>query len=361
MRSLLLNLALLLVPVCTASAATNEAQVSLHSLSLRFQPATAKLFGQEYAIEITTAGAQELANGELAPNVAGSSTHMCYYKLYMPDWPEPALGVLYLDTPDFVDANTNGLDDFFEVAQAIPAAKTSGTSEDILGQSTVTTTWSRDSGSSAGTCILNIENYALVFTHRFELLEYDGTLRYVALSSNVTAFVDLVQSDATTNILMGPVALSIVNSNKLSLGSGSWTNAAGEKLSYASSDEIVRAGTRYVGLISFDDFDLSTPTIDYALWVILVADQNDADGDGIPDLSDPAPPRPPLLALRQDANGLWLSVSGEVGRRYGLEQAVTLTQPQWTEFTSLTLTNDPQVVPVPLPAEATRFWRARTP
>jgi hypothetical protein len=359
-RNLFSNLTLSLVFVCATSAATNQARVSLHCLSLRFQPATAELLGQTYTLEFTTANEQDPANGELTPYFTDSSTHACLYKLYTPDSPdEPTSGELYLNIPDFVDANANGLNDFFEVSQAVSSTRTSGTTVDVLGQSALQTTWARAASSSKGTCILNLENYGLVFTHTFELLEYDGQLNYTVTSTNVAGFVDLAQTNATTNTLNGPLAFTVVNTNRVDLKAGSWTNAAKETLTYNQSENYVRNGNQYSGFLDFADFDLLTSAVDYEQWFVLITDPNDADSNGIPDLSDTAPTRPPSLSLRQDTNGLWLSVSGDVGRAYEVEQTVTLIQPQWTNVAAITLTNDPQVMKLSLPAEATQFWRAR--
>ena len=358
-RYLLASMTLALAGACAVGAATNRATVSLHCLSLRFQPATAKFFGQTYTLEFTTANDQDPANGELTPNGTGSSSHACFYKLYLPDWPDPTIGTFYLNIPDPVDANGDGFNDFFEVSQAVPAAKTSGTSEDILGQGTVETTWTRPASSGEGTCVVNLQEYGLVFTHQFELFEYDGKLNYTLSGTNVAGLVDLVQTNATTNTLKGPAAFTVVNTNQVELQIGGWTNAANETLTYDVVESYGRQDNLYYGFVDFTDFDPSTPTADYRTWVMLITDPTDANGNGIPDLSDTAPMRAPALSLRPATNELWLSLSGDIGRAYDIEATVTLTSPQWNKVTSITLTNDPQVVKLSWPTDPTRFWRGR--
>jgi len=174
-RNLVCGLALGCAGVSAAAAATSQAQVSMHCLSLRFEPATAELLGQTYGLEFTTADPQDPANGELTPNGAGSSSHACYYKLYPPDSPDPVLGTFYLNIPDPVDANGDGLADFLEASQAVASTRTSGASEDLLGQHAVQTTWARDAGSSEGMCRLDWLDYGLVFTHRFSALSISRT------------------------------------------------------------------------------------------------------------------------------------------------------------------------------------------
>jgi len=120
--------------------------------------------------------------------------------------------------------------------------------------------------------------------------------------------------------------------------------------------------TNYYGFVEFTDGDPNTGGYDYPLWQLSIDDLNDSDHDGIPDFSDdPAtvvPPRRPRLALARGETNLLLTISGDVGRLHRILEATNLAAGNWLTNLSLTLTNDPQTVFLPLPTSGVRFWHA---
>jgi hypothetical protein len=94
-----------------------------------------------------------------------------------------------------------------------------------------------------------------------------------------------------------------------------------------------------------------------------IVDTNDANANGIPDFSDePAsvtPPRRPGLSLTHAQTHLVLRVSGDVGRTHLVQEAASLNATTWSTVQSLTLTNDPQFLTLPLPAASPTFWRVK--
>lgn len=52
--------------------------------------------------------------------------------------------------------------------------------------------------------------------------------------------------------------------------------------------------------------------------------------------------------------------NGEVGRTNQVQVAQDLAAPNWQPTVTIRLTNDPQVVSLPLPADGPRFWRVLT-
>ena len=95
--------------------------------------------------------------------------------------------------------------------------------------------------------------------------------------------------------------------------------------------------------------------------MFFIDDQNDANANGIPDFSDdPAvvtPPRAPQLVLTLGASNLWLAVSRDMGHTNLIQEIASLKATNWQTTLSFMLTNDPQVISLPLPAATTRFWR----
>lgn len=355
-------LSLMVMPLISVGA--TNAQVNLYCLSLRFQPATIRILSQNYSLELTTGDPNSAeANGELAPLLnGGPSDHGCFYRLFIPSLVEPITGSFFVNVPPFYDNNTNGFHDFYEVSQAVGATTTMGTFDDGLGGvGIVTATWNRAANSKNGTCRLRLRSdfLDLTFNHTFEVLQFTGTLDYSVAGTNITGSVSLAQTMNSSNTLAGAAAFTRVDTNRLSLLAGSWTNAARQAIAYESSEKLDREDTRYFDFFFFADGELSTDYRDYVAWTIFISDPNDANNNGIPDLSDVAAPRWPLLMLSQANNQLLLSINGEIGRTHEVQQVSSLSQSNWTTTLSLTLTNSPQTVPLAAPTTGMTFWRVK--
>ena len=279
-------------------------------------------------------------------------------------------GTIYVDLPLGVDAN-NGFDDFFEVSQGVGSSVTSGSYNTAISSGTVTATWSRSGGSKDGACMLDLydDTYGDLGTYAcpFTLIEYTGPLTYTPGSNTVSAAVSLTQTGNPANSLQGPMVFvksSTDRFNTLTNQPGVWTNAALQTLSFDSEifpRSIPTWPTNYAGFVFFADGDPTTAGPDYQLWVLSIDDTNDSNGNGIPDFSDdPAslgPPLPPVLSLALGPTNLLLTISGSVGHTNQIQEIGSLTSTNWQATMSFVLTNDPQVVSLPLPADGSAFWR----
>jgi len=56
---------------------------------------------------------------------------------------------------------------------------------------------------------------------------------------------------------------------------------------------------------------------------------------------------------------LLLTVRGDVGHVHKIQSISAATSTDWQPVLSVTLTNDPQIVSLPLPANGIQFWRAQ--
>jgi hypothetical protein len=356
-----------LVLLSTASYGAETARARIYCVSLRVQEAVDTY--DFFALDLTalTSG----INDELAPDFFNSGyTHSAYLVLTDTTVGDQVPGAMALNVPN-THANGNRFRDFFEVSQAVNGVVTSGSYNfPGLASGMVQATWNRPAGSKGGTCTLVFKSLAYgsddTFSCSFELIEYTGQLVYMPGSNTVSATVNLTQTGNPANTFQGPIAFDRSTAdrfNTLTNQPGTWTNAAQQTLAFAR--EIFSRNpawpTNYAGYVYFSDGDPSTAAPDYQLWVLSIDDTNDANANGIPDFSDdPAvalPPRAPRLSLAPGATNFWLTISGDVGHTNDIQAMDSLTTTNWQTTLTLTVTNDPQTVLLPLPTNQTKFWR----
>ena len=356
----------LLYPITNHGAET--AQVRLYCMSLRFQQGT--ISGG--TLNISTIGGTSY-NGELMPTFMSDASGNPWGSGLALVWSGYADGgSIYVNLPLGVDANNNGYDDFFEVAQGVNNAVSSGTyATGTYFSGTVTATWNRAAGSAGGTCMLhlydNLWGNLGYFTCPFTLLEYTGPLSYTPGSNTVSSAVNLTQTGNPANTLKGPIVFTKSSTdpfNTLTNQPGVWTNASSQTLSFDS--EIFTRGiptwpTNYEGYVFFADGNPSTASPDYQLWVLSINDTNDANANGIPDFSDNptsiAPPHAPRLSLTLGSTNLLLMISGDTGHTNQIQQVSPLTSTNWQTTQTFVLTNSPQTISLPRPAGSPQFWR----
>jgi hypothetical protein len=354
--------------------AAETAQARMYCLSLQFQEATAisSYDGFAWNLDLTTLSSG--LNGELAPYFLTTNyTHSAYVQLYSELYDMTDPGAIGLDVPD-AGTNSEGFPDFFDVAQGVTNLTTDGvlqTQSFYPNATALQAAWNRAAGSSTGTCSFQVYDPdntfdSLQFTFPFTLLQYAGPLSYTPGSNSVSAAVNLTQTGNPANTLQGPIVFvksSTDRFNTLTNQPGVWTNAALQPVAFTNNLLLrdVTLRTNYYGYFEFTDGDPNPGEPGYSVWVLSIDDTNDANGNGIPDFSDdPAavsPPRPPLLALAPGPTNLLLSISGDVGHTNQIQELDSLTSTNWQTTLSLLLTNDPQVVSLPLPSGPTAFWR----
>jgi hypothetical protein len=339
--------------------------------SLRFFPATSS----QQTLSFTTDTTFNQINNELAPTPNPNlPDHGSLFKLDDPTTASSVTGQIFFDTPAFVDANNDGFDDFFQVGQSVPSTQSQGVFKTPVDQGTVTANWGRNAGSSMGTCTIQMTGQSFgqmpAFTFTFELLTYSGTLTYTAKTNGINSFLSVTNVETSTNYLRGP--LSFVRGtgtnrfDNLTLLPGSLTNSSGQTLSYQVEDigrDTARL-TNYFGFFDFNAFDLSSNTPDYTDWIFSIDDTNDANGNGIPDFSDDpsaSTVTSPSLSLANSNHQLVLNVTATVGQSYTLQETTSLARTNWQNTASITITNNPQAVLLPIPGSATAFWRLRAP
>lgn len=312
-------------------------------------------------------------NGELAPDFLDSGySHSTYLSLVDELMGETLSGVMALDVPTGGDANGDGFPDFFQVNRGVTNLPSAGSYELALyGSGRVTANWNRPAGSKDGTCVLSMKLMPfrpVAFTFPFEVLEYKGALAYSSSITNVSGSVQFIQTGNSASWFGGTVQFlksSAERFNQLTLQPGAWTNELSAPVHFVSHvfSRDARWPTNYCGYLEFTDTNYPNSFYPYALWLLSVDDQNDANRNGIPDFSDDpvagASPRQPRVELSTRATNLVITLHGDVGRVHELQTLSDLSCANWQSAARLTLTNDPQLVTFPWPADKTAFWRVK--
>lgn len=347
------------------------AQVELSNNSIRMSPGDCSCgFGLTWTMYFSSTYTENpvLANGEIAPlPQPAARTHWSYLVLEDPSTVASAAPAEF-DLPLNVDANNNATPDFFEAAQEVSAGST-GTYPmswpPYSGQ--LTFQWSRAAGSRHGSCRLYMNDPVLgqmgPYQHTFELISYAGELAYIRGSNNVIGTIHITKSGEPAQVLEGPISFSrswvtaeTNRFNLLTFSAGDWTNQT-EVFAFGEG-QLVRDLT-HPGIYRTLLQNAGGP---YSSWRLSITDTNDANGNGIPDLSDDLnvpPPRRPVLSLTRTPVHLVLNVSGDVGRTHFIQEAATANSTNWTTVHSLSLTNDPQVLILSLPSKSPAFWRVQ--
>lgn len=369
---------LLLLPllflVLAAHAATNTAQLSFHCQSVRLQPASAKQLGQTYTVSFTTVDGEP--NGELGidddPNAPTFLSTVIL--LEHPILQDTIISKLFLDVPEIGDADLNRVSDFFQVSQAVENEKTLGAFEDeTFGLVTVEATWNRAAGSTAGTCRMVMEGDIVnaEFAVPFEILQYVGPIAYTP-ATNVVVQVNL-QRQGAPGTLSGLWHLSPIGPGELTFPGDEWRDEAGNVFGFIPAGELEAYLTHvtrqfYNGLAgTFDGMPATPVSEEYIVWEFNVFDDNDADDDRVPDLSDPPGggggiiPVDAVLSARVEEGFLKLSITARKGQSVIIERKPTLANAEWTEVETITLTADAQVKDLPLSGDDSDFYRVRTP
>lgn len=364
-------LLLALSPWLAATGATNVAQVRLFSLSVRVEPGTASPLGLTYTLEFGSADPRT-PNHEFFSTFEDDLTHGTYLRLDGPEFPEPLLGELVVPAPEHLDGNGNGIPDFYEVSEAIDAW--SGTAywatEVAWGEGTIT--WQRAAGDYHGVVRLRLESdeFGVLpeFTHRFEIIEYSGTLTYQPSPDPVFGDLMLRRVGREDLFLAGPMTLTREPTNRLhhfAIGESTLTNHLGQliEISLGDVESDPDYSMDYFGALAFWDGDPDTPEPDFEIYFIGIDDPNDANGNGIPDLTDDTdpPPAPPELEIDRHADGFLLTVRGQIGVTYVLQRASGLDPDLWIEDRLITLASEREEFVLPVPAATARFWRLRWP
>ncbi len=331
----------------------------------------------EFTTDINDVGEFRSNNGEWFP-YNGTLGYTSTIRLRSVELGLEWIGVIEVDIPKAGDLNLNFITDFLEADQAV-SATTEGSVDLGLGPKPVVAQWSRRAGFAEGTLTLRIPSpfeagTKLEFRHPFEVLHYRGSLAYTPASVGTTRVEAQVQLQRVggQGHFAGPMPLLIRDARTLERVNTHWISAGAVDFEVLGSKEVEgvelfldRIANRpwYAGSLFLLDGQPATPfQEEFDAWDVFVVDTNDANANGIPDLSDPQSvvPTAPTVSLSGSPGALRLTVTGEAGRAVRVEWSPSLSSPTWNLIRSGTFSSVPEVIPVEA-GGSTGFYRVTSP
>jgi hypothetical protein len=190
--------------------------------------------------------------------------------------------------PASVNTDASGVPDLVNVSRAFNSDISGTVQEDSPSVSTRTLRGHmyRAAGSTLGTIWYSTGAGAYTNTGTFQAVNSAGTVTYSRGTVNRLA-MNLAKTDMNGNTVTGTgsTTFSVLSPDQIVVTGFAITNSAGFVV--RSHDfTLKRSVNRYSGVWQSDDGNPLTPWPDYTSVAVEIVDPNDADRNGIPDLSD---------------------------------------------------------------------------
>jgi hypothetical protein len=231
-------------------------------------------------------------NSEFSPATIGGGTYRADYLTF------DSLGIYEDGTVSIQvpasDSNGNDMPDVLELSRSGGFAF-SGSSQchfNLFGNcfsSTLSGTVSRAAGSLFGSYSgsYTIQGTQVPFSGSMRIERAEGTGQYEVGGDTISISAFAV---STGSIFQGSAVLIRLGTNQIQLPVFTLTESeTGLSVTTSATTTLTRNGSTYQGLLTFIDGGVETAWADYRNFLLEITDNNDTDGDGIPDLSDPSP------------------------------------------------------------------------
>ena len=297
MKYYIINYLTFLFLICTINATSKKATIEAHCYS--FSMSALDLGGGDTALLTTYDGLSRMpyindkgeVNGEIKPIKIGSNEYVVDF-IGTDNSGIYTYGSLNSFIPSR-DNNGNGVFDFLEKNQAVNSFVTfkATTHWDRYGDYSTDDSkflFLRDEGNPTGKYILHEVNDVdvshLQISGQWYTSSWEGTINYNYSNKNFS--LQASQPDITGAMVNITGEADYENSQGI-LEINNLNLTDGVQKVYSKTIFLSRNGSTYFGEMSLVDGDLDTAWADWANWKIFVTDSNDADGDGVPDFTDP--------------------------------------------------------------------------
>ncbi len=288
--------------------------MSAYSLSANLSKGTASLQGFLLESYFTTydgssglplydqIGNLVIFSAELSPNPTTAGSYRTDYVLFE-NGSVDSSGTTSATFP-VTDADGNGVADFLQVSRNGSVSFSGTVTRQLPSASpalSMTGQLTRAAGNAAGSYVATIQDPLFgPITYRGSsfLLNALGTLSYNRNGDTAAISATMSNEDGTSTTYSANTTFVVVDANTVSFPAinHSGSNA---RVIQAKPFTLTRSGKRYLGNVEFQDGGLSTSWRDYINWRLEFTDDNDADADGIPDLSDTVAVAPTVTAHPQ--------------------------------------------------------------
>jgi hypothetical protein len=243
-----------------------------------------------------TVGGYYVFNGELKPTSPGSGTYRGDYVAW-----DSYNGIYeygnYTLTFPTTDSDGNGCPDILQPDKAVNSALTGTAHSDwrLDGYTlnyTASGPFRRTAGSDTGTYSLTLSygSQSVTADGTMYLSHWNGTVSYTPWSPTLALTITLVQPDGDRRTLSGTTSYAINSANQISIAACVLSDELSRSYSVGAFT-MQRSGNRYRGNATLVDGNKETSWGDYRDCWVEIVDANDANGNGIPDLSDPVATR----------------------------------------------------------------------
>jgi len=328
-----------LVMLCAASfpslGAQETATAVVYSESLQLMPSQPVLVsgvGDETVYFSTfngTAGAflidtsqGNTISGELRPRAGAPGLYEGAYGIATPlvelDYGSYVVTVPTTDTGGF------GLPDVLQYAKAGSFSATGSGYDTAAGGATFSISFSfaRSAGSASGTYVgttTSLTGQMLTVTGTVNLDDYKGSVIYTRGTTNSLSIALTNLADSTIT-LSGATTYTVEDSNNVSYPAFVASSSTGANY-YVLAGTMARTGKNYLGQMQLVDGLPNTYWADFTGYRIVLTDNNNTSGDGIPDFTDALPTAPSISAqpVAQNAvqgGSVTFSVTASGGQSY---------------------------------------------
>jgi len=198
-------------------------------------------------------------------------------------------GEIKINIPS-ADFDLDGLPDFLDINKSVNLS-TSGKiyNDDPFVIDSFVGNLKRDSGNNRGT--YNISTVNGDVTGNWRLNSFTGELNYQIMPDinilTISASADLGNSNIKSSAYANS-NFEIINQDQIRLPNIVFhAVTTGSNATATTGTAILnRLGNRYIGELKLDDGESDTEWPDYTDFILVIKDNNDSDGDGIPDITD---------------------------------------------------------------------------
>jgi hypothetical protein len=347
--------------------AQNTASVTGHGRSLSVGPLTRFIpgYGTVYVYITTFDGASGYplvqnvgGNGYISQEFRprGSGVYEADYLVFDPFGSTAEYGYFTAGFPT-TDTDGNGIPDFFQRNFAGSASFGGNGHADWPSTEnyTINGSFSRPANNSTGSIQVSTST-GNTYTGQFRLVYLSGSISYVRGGPNTINLTITVDAGGVSATMAGSTTFTVNSQNQIVLAQFDALDQSSGETYTLFQTTLNRSGKKFTGEVELFDGELTTAWRDYTKYVIEITDNNDTDGDGVPDLSDT--PTAPTIAVAKNGGGFRITTSAQPSHTYTLLYSNDLNT--WSPVQSL-LAGGTQVTWDHTPAGAKGFYRVRVP